>query len=192
MTISSGRLRRDSLAVTCRQHVTGRSLPGHRERLLPHRRVLAQSVEVLKINYEATGAAPPESQVIQEALDGLINQTLLTQEARRRGLWPSADETAAYAQKRKAQLLKLPADSTERQAVELGFGAEGFSIDNMDSDPRSLEILAGELAGIRLANQVEESLPADQQHDVAAAQAALKAFQASLRSQANVVILVNQ
>ncbi len=159
--------------------------------------ILAWRVENSRMYYESTGQVPPESQLVQEALDKLIREKLFEQEARARGLWPSRDEVVAYAQKKKKGLLEVPADSPERRAVELQavevmYAALGFSINEMDSNPRSLEILEGEMAGIRLANQIEQGLPVEQRQDLRAAQAALLAFKDSLRSKADVVVLIAQ
>ncbi len=153
---------------------------------------LARNVEILRINYEgAVGSVPDEGQLITEALDLLIQNELLAQAARERGLWPSEDEVVAQAQKMKEIILDLPPTSPQREAAETLLREQGFSIDEIDSDPVMLREIERALAIARITSDVQVSPPPGQSLDIDAVRAAIKELGDSLRSEADIAIYVS-
>ncbi len=151
---------------------------------------LAHRVETLRINYEReAGGVPDQESLVTEALDALIANELLAQEAEERGLWPSEDEVVAQAQRMKEIILELPPTSPQREAAETLWEGQGFSIDEIDSNPVILQDVARALATGRVTSDLGRP-PPGQSLDIDAVRAAIKDFTDSLWSEADIAIYV--
>jgi hypothetical protein len=153
---------------------------------------LARKMEILRINYEdAASSVPDEGQLITEALDLLIQNELLAQEAEERGLWPTQEEVVAQAQMMKEIILELSPTSPQREAAETLLREQGFDISGLDSDPAILREIERALGIARITSDVEASPPPGQSLDIDAVRAAIKELGDSLRSDAEISIYVS-
>lgn len=151
-------------------------------------RTLAYNVEIAKMNAGYPAGTKADPALVAQALNHLIDDELLIQAARDRGLWPTEEEVASLATNLERQTKDAPPDA--RQAAEVGYRLQGFTLDDIDSAPALLEMHARAMALARIQTQIEENAgpagPATQE----ALKAAIASFVQELRRAADIQILI--
>ncbi|MDO8616328.1 MAG: SurA N-terminal domain-containing protein [Dehalococcoidia bacterium] len=148
---------------------------------------LARQVQIANLN--AGSSLTPDS-AVGAALNGLIRNELLVQEAKNRGLWPSPDDVLSKTRRYIEWLKSLPEGSGERKISEQVFQLQGIDTNSLDANPDFLLYEAREIAVTRLNGAVRASLPAPQQRDPQVVRAAMDRLVDDLIEQATIQLFV--